>query len=184
MRRRYGLIGCVMAAATLLALLSCGGSSSTPTPPSPPQPGITYRSSADPPPANSIVLETRASDPQQISLALKANAVTDLYGLALDISFNPAIVTFDSFSVRDFLGDEGTSMSTQVVESPEGTLVIGQSKIGPAGGSSGTGDLIVLVFRAVAAGSSSISMANQGAYDPTGSITATSFFGGTLTVVQ
>lgn len=168
----------------LVALAACGDSPSAPTPPPQPQPGITYRSSVSPAPANSIVLETRGSDPQQITLALKANAVTDLYGVALDIRFNTSVLSFDSFSARDFLGSEGTSMSTQVVENPDGTLVIGQSKFGSVSGSEGTGDLLVLTFRAVAAGSSVISIANQGAYDPAGSITSTSFFGGTVTVVQ
>lgn len=179
---RAGLRAAVATLAALLLVPSCGGSPSTPTPP--PRPGITYVSSANPAPANSIVLQTRASDPQQITLALVANGVTDLYGLALDIRYNTAIVSFDSFASRDFLGNDGTSTSTQVVENPEGTLVIGQSKIGPSQGSAGTGDLLVLTFRAVAAGSSSISIANQGAYDPDGSITSTAFFGGTLTVVQ
>ena len=173
-----------MATLLLVSLAACGGSSSAPTPPPTPQPGITYRSSASPAPANSIVLETRSSDPQQITLALKANAVTDLYGVALDIRFNTAIVSFESFSARDFLGDEGTSMSTQIVENPAGTLVIGQSKFGAVDGSEGTGDMMVLTFRAVTAGPSAITIANQGAYDPEGSITSTSFFGGTLTVVQ
>lgn len=181
--QRVGFLA-VAALSALFILPSCGGSPSTPTPPPQPRPGITYVSSANPAPANSIVLETRASDPQQITLALRANAVTDLYGLALDISFDPAVVSFDSFAVREFLGSEGTSMITQVIENPEGTLIIGQSKFGPASGSAGTGDLLVLTFAAVAAGSSAIGIANQGAYDPEGSITATSFFGGTLTVVQ
>jgi hypothetical protein len=141
-------------------------------------------SSANPAPPNSIVLETRSSDPQQITLALKANAVVDLYGVALDIRFNTAIVSFDSFSVRDFLGSEGTSMSTQVVENPDGTLVIGQSKFGTVDGTAGTGDLLVLTFSAVSGGGSAVTIANQGAYDPDGSITSTSFFGGTLTVVR
>jgi hypothetical protein len=183
MRRRCALLEAA-ALSALLVLPSCGGSPSRPGPPPRPQPGITYVSSANPSPANSIVLETRASDPQQITLALRANDVTDLYGLALDITFDATVVSFESFSVREFLGDDGTSMTTQVVENPEGTLVIGQSKFGPLDGSEGTGDLLVLTFEAVAAGVSAIVIANQAAFDPAGSITDTSFFGGTLTVVQ
>ncbi len=183
MSGRSGFLAAATASLLLVSLAACGGSPSTPTPP-PPQPGITYTSSANPAPANSIVMETRSSDPQQITLALKANAVTDLYGVALDIRFNTSIVSFDSFSVRDFLGSEGTSMSTQVVENPDGTLVIGQSKFGAVSGAAGTGDMLVLTFRAITAGSSALTIANQGAYDPSGSITSTSFFGGTLTVVQ
>jgi hypothetical protein len=184
MKGRVGFLAVSTSVSVLLLLPSCGGSPSTPTPPPPPQPGITYASAANPAPADSVVLETRASDPQQITLALRANSVTNMYGVALDISFNTAVVSFESFSARSFLGDEGTSMSTQVVENPDGTLVIGQSKIGSATGSEGTGDLLVLTFQATAAGTSAITMANQGAYAPDGVITATSFFGGTLTVVQ
>ncbi len=184
MRARGRFLVAATASLLLVSLAACGGSPSTPTPPPTPQPGITYQSSANPAPANSIVLETRSSDTQQITLALKANAVTDLYGVALDIRFNTAIVSFDSFSVGDFLGSEETSMSTQVVENPAGTLVIGQSKFGAVSGSAGTGDMLVLTFRAVAAGSSAMTIANQGAYDPSGSITSTSFLGGTLTVVR
>jgi hypothetical protein len=184
MRAPRRFLVAAIASLLLVPLAACGGSPSTPTPPPPPQPGITYRSSASPAPANSIVLETRSSDPQQITLALRANAVTDLYGVALDIRFNTAIVSFESFRARDFLESEGASMSTQVVENPAGTLVIGQSKIGAVDGSAGTGDMLVLTFRALTAGTSAITIANQGAYDPDGSITSTSFFGGTLTVVQ
>jgi len=182
MSGRSGFLAAATASLLLVSLAACGGSPSTPPPP--PRPGITYTSSANPAPANSIVMETRSSDPQQITLALKANAVTDLYGVALDIRFNTSIVSFDSFSVRDFLGSEGTSMSTQVVENPDGTLVIGQSKFGAVSGAAGTGDMLVLTFRAITTGSSALTIANQGAYDPSGSITSTSFFGGTLTVVQ
>jgi len=184
MRRLSRLLVVAAAVSMLVVLSACGGSPSTPAPPPPPSPGITYSSSANPAPANSVVLETRSSDPQQITLALKANIVADLYGVAVDIRFNTAVVSFDSFSIRDFLGTEGSSMNTQVVENPDGTLVIGQSKFGPVSGATGTGDMLVLTFKAVAAGTSAVTIANPGAYDPTGSITSTPFFGGTLTVVQ
>jgi len=177
--------------AALLALLTtlaaCGGNS--PTTPRPtttttttlPPNRVTFVADANPG-SDAIALSLADSSATEFTLALTAVGVTDLYGFAVDLTFDPAVVAFDSFEAGAFLDNPGGSVTTQVAENPAGTLVIGQTRVGAFPGVSGDGTLLTLHFTTLVAGTSPFAPANASAFDSTGAALSTQFYGGTATV--
>ncbi len=158
---------------------ACGGS--TPTTPRPP-PNITFISDNINAGANSIVLVLTATGTDSFTLTLTANSVTDLFGYALDIVFDPTMITLANSQFGVFLNAEGVTVTSQMVQTTPGTLIIGQSRVGAVAGVTGSGALLTLDFTAIAAGSTTIAIQNAGAFASTGAALATEFVGGTLTV--
>ncbi len=176
----------VVVAATLL-LAACGGNSPTSPsppqpPPQPPPPRVTFVADAANPGLDAISLRLGASAADSFTLTMRAEEVTDLYGFGVDVVFDPALVAFASFTAGTFLDETGIAVTTQVVEGPPGTLVIGQSRVGDVFGVSGSGTVVSLEFTTVAAGTSAIEVQNAAAFDSTGAATDISFFGGSVTV--
>jgi len=167
-----------------MALPGCGGSTpTTPRPPTtPPPPSVTFVADASNGGIDAIALSLTSSTAEAFTLALMASEVTDLFGYGVDITFDPAVVMFDTATMGTFLDGEGITVTTQITEGPVGTLVIGQSRVGAVPGMSGSGTLVSLDFRSVAPGTSTLSTSNDGAFDSTGAAMTTEFFGGTATV--
>ena len=163
---------------------ACGGSSpTTPRPPPTPQaPTITFVSDNIDAGANSIVLVMTATGTDSFTLTLTANSVTDLFGYALDIVFDTTMIALANSQFGIFLDAEGITVTSQMIQSTPGTLIIGQSRVGAVAGVTGSGALLTLDFTAVTAGSTTIAIQNAGAFDSTGAALATEFVGGTATV--
>ena len=170
-------------ALTLFAA-ACGDSSPVRPgpPPPPPTPRVTFLPSGANPGEDAIALGLSTATADTFTLVLRADGVTDLYGYGVDIVFDPTVVTFVSASAGTFLDDTLNGITTQVVEEPMGTLVIGQSRIGAVSGASGSGTLLRLDFVAAASGSTTFATQNAGAFDSLGEASAIDFFGGTATV--
>lgn len=152
-----------------------------PPPPPPPPPTVTFVAATNPG-TDAIVLTLSSSTATEFALVLSAVDVTDLYGYGVDLDFDPAVVAFDTVEAGPFLDGEGVTVATQLIESSPGTLVIGHSRVGAVPGVSGSGALLTLNFKSVAAGTTTFATANGGAFDSTGATLATEFFGGTATV--
>lgn len=186
LRRACTLLRCAAGIAVLvmsMALPGCGGGK-TPTAPRPttPPPSVTFVADAANPGADAIALSMTSSTADTFTLVLLAFEVTDLFGYGVDITFDPAIVMFDTATAATFLDGEGITVTTQITENPSGTLVIGQSRVGAVPGVSGSGTLLSLIFKSVAAGTSTFTTSKTGAFDSTGAAMTTQFFGGTATV--
>ena len=70
-------------------------------------------------------------------------------------------------------------------ETTPGTLVVGISRLGPLGGSSGSGTLMTLEFDSAASGSGSLSFTNNTAFAADGTaLGAIQWLGGTVQVVR
>jgi hypothetical protein len=168
----------------LLVLIACGGGGgggpTEPTPPPPPPPGITFTAAGGG--ANSISLGSgAATNETTLFLEVRATSVTDLYGVAFDLRFPNAVLQFVRATDGGFLGG-GT---VQVAETATGTLVAGASKLGAVAGSTGSGVLMVLEFRAVAAGSGTFTFADNTALNATGSaVPNLTWAAGNVTVVR
>lgn len=166
-----------------MALPGCSGSTpTTPRPPTTTPPSVTFVADASNGGIDAIALSLTSSTAEAFTLALMASEVTDLFGYGVDITFDPAVVMFDTATMGTFLDGEGITVTTQITEGPVGTLVIGQSRVGAVPGMSGSGTLVSLDFRSVAPGTSTLSTSNAGAFDSTGAAMTTEFFGGTATV--
>ena len=172
-------------ALVLLVLTACGGgggggSPTEPTPPPPPPPGITFTPSGGG--ANSISLGAGAATNQTtLFLEVRANSVTDLYGVAFDLHYPNAVLQYVRADDGGFLGG-GTF---QVAESTPGTLVVGASKLGSVTGSAGSGVLLILEFRATAAGNGTFTFADNTAFNAAGSpMSGLTWAAGTVTVTR
>ena len=179
MKRASNALGVIAVLVASTALAGCGGGN-TPTTPS--SPNVTFVADAANPGTDAIALSMTSSTATTFTLALRASEVADLFGYGVDITFDPGVVMFETASAGTFLDGEGITVTTQVTEGPSGTLVIGQSRLGAVAGMSGSGTLLSLDLRAVAAGTSAVASSNADAFDSTGAVMTTQFFGGTATV--
>lgn len=181
MRRRALVVALVLAA----FLPSCGDSSPTgPIVPPEPRPGITFRPTRFPFPPASLTLQVRSSSPEEITLALTATRVADLYGWAVDLVFDTEILGFVSFEQGGFLEADGVEVITQLAEGSDGRLIIGQTRVGDVDGVTGSGDVLALTLRAEAEGSTGILPENGASFDSEGSDLGLEILGGSITVVQ
>jgi len=178
---RAATLGFVALAVTVL-LSACGGSTpTTPNRPTPPS-SVTFVPDSSNPGTDAIALGLSSSTAATFTLVLRAADVTDLYGYGVDIIFDPAIIAFSSATAGTFFDGTDITVTTQVIEGPPGTLVIGQSRVGSVPGVSGGGTLVSLDFTSVAAGTTTLTTANAGAFDSTGAAMTTQFFAGTVRV--
>ncbi|HVS03791.1 MAG TPA: cohesin domain-containing protein [Thermoanaerobaculia bacterium] len=183
--------GRLFALALSLSLAACGGGGSggggggggggitDPTP------GVTFTPSGGGA-SNSITLvrDAAASSGDTLVLQVQANGVSDLYGVAFDLLFPAQVLAFREARDGSFLLAGGAATSLQVSESSPGNLVVGLTRLGDAGGASGSGMLLDLRFQATASGNGSLSFTRNRAFRPDGTEMSLSWHGGTVTVVR
>ncbi len=177
--------GLLLLLALALLLAACGGSSgggsSTPTEPPPPTPGIVLTPQGTPG-VNSLYLASgSATTTTTLVLELRANQVTDLYGVAFNLTYPATQLQF----VRATAGPLLNSGAVQAAASSPGTLIVGGTHLGATPGASGSGVVMTLEFSAVAAGSGSFAFTRNSALDSTGAaISGLTWLGGSVTVTK
>ncbi|HEX4964349.1 MAG TPA: cohesin domain-containing protein [Thermoanaerobaculia bacterium] len=176
----------LLAALALLAL-ACGGGGgggpTAPTTPTPPPPGIAFTATGSPG-ANAIFLaNNELTTATTLVLEVRASQVTDLYGVAFDLSYPSAILQFSRATPGAFLG--GGNGSVQAVVSTPGTLVVGGSHLGAVPGATGSGVVMTLEFTATAAGQGNFTYARNSAFNSTGqTLSGVSWLGGSVVVTR
>ena len=188
MRRglRRSLIGPLVLAAAWAAASCGGGGGGGGTPgPTQPTPSIIF-TPAGPAGAGSLSLAPGPGTTATVlELQVRVTQVTNLYGVAFDLTYPTAVLDFDAPVEGTFLAMPGAGQtSLQVVEATPGRLVVGLTRLGALAGASGSGNLVSLSFTAVAAGSQPIAFAQNTAYDSTGQAQALSWVAGSVTVVR
>lgn len=124
------------------------------------------------------------------TITINVNNITNLFGAAFDLVFDPNVLSFVSASKGTFLGtDSETTLLTAV--NPSNTLIVGYSRlasIGVATGVSGSGALMTLTFNALSAGVSNLIFQNNALCDAnsssTCSIIATNWQNSTITAIS
>lgn len=171
----------VLVLALLLALTAAcggGGGGGGPTEPPPPTRGVffTPQTSA----ASGISLASVASsDPATLILEVRANSVTDLYGLAFDLRYPGTLLQLVRTTQGPFLSG-GTVQSSQ----GPGLLILGLSRLGAVEGATGSGVLLTLEFRATAAGEGSFTFEQNSAVNSGGQpLSGLTWSAGTVRVV-
>jgi hypothetical protein len=151
-----------------LVLVACGGGGGSgptePPPPPPPTPGIVVTPAAAPATGVSIASGTGTTQSTLI-LEIRANSVTDLYGVAFDLRYPSNLLQLVQASSGPFLGSPNLQ---SVPGSSSGLIVVGLSKLGAVSGASGSGVLMTLEFRAIAAGQGSFSFEQNSAVSSSG----------------
>lgn len=169
-----------------LLLISCGGGGggggpTEPPPPPPPTPGIVF-TAAGAPPANSLYLASgTGTTTSTLVLEVRANQVTDLYGVAFDLAYPSAQLQFTRATAGPLLSNG----SVQAVVSSAGTLIVGGTHLGTTPGANGSGVVMTLEFSAVGAGTGSFAFSRNSALDSTGrAISGLSWVAGSVTVTR
>lgn len=162
----------LLALLLLLPLLACGGGGGggpteppPPPPPPPPTPGITVTPAAAP--ATGVSIARGAATTQStLILEIRANSVTDLYGVAFDLRYPSNLLQLVQVSsTGSILGNP----NLQSAPGPgSGVVIVGLSKLGTASGTSGSGVLMTLELRAIAAGQGAFTFEQTSAVSPSG----------------
>jgi Cohesin domain len=171
----------LLALALLLTACGGGGGGSTPTEPPPPVAGIVLTPQATPG-ANSLYLASgAATTATTLVLELRASQVTDLYGVAYDLTYPATQLQF----VRATAGPLLNNGAAQAAVSSPGTLIVGGTHLGATPGATGSGVVMTLEFSAAAAGSGSFAFARNSALNSTGAaISGLTWLAGSVTVTR
>lgn len=178
---RYS-VALLLAVLSLLALACGGGGGGGPTSPPPPVAGIAFTPQGVPA-SNTVYLASgAATTATTLVLEVRASQVTDLYGVAFDLSYPSTQLTFSRVTAGPLLGASG---SVQAVASTPGTLVVGGSHLGAVPGANGSGVVLTLEFTAGAAGTGSFAFARNSAFNSSGqTLAGTSWLAGSVQVTR
>ncbi len=183
MRMGRCLTAAAMAGLILAVSAACGGGGGGGgggTEPPPPRVSFTPTTGGG---TTSISLTQGAATTETaLFLEVRANQVAELYGLAFDLTYPTAVVTYRRVVEGPFLV-QAASTSLQVTEASPGRLIVGHSRLGPAGGVSGSGVVMTLEFALAGSGSGPMAFQNQQAFDSAGTpLLGYSWLGGTVRV--
>lgn len=174
------------AALGLVATAACGGGGGGgggPTTPTPPQATVelTVQGAAAP----AIRLARGAgSGSTTLALEIRADSLASVYGLAFDLTYPSGLLRYDGVTEGGFLDGDGASTSLQVARVEAGRLVVGHSRLGDVGATTGSGLLLTLRFTAVGPGTGSIAFARNRLFDADGAeVPGVSWAGGTVRTV-
>jgi hypothetical protein len=151
----------------ILGLAACGGGGGGggPSPPTQPTASVTFTPATSGVPA--IRLERNGTGATTLNLDVVADGVTNLYGVAFDLSYPANLLRFDGASEGPFLA--ATGLSTELlVDAAGGRLVVGATRLGAVGGAAGTGSLLTLRFTAVGSGTGTFAFSANQAFNPVG----------------
>ena len=179
---RLPVRGLLLLLPLLLAACGGGGGGGTgPTAPPPPTPGFVFTAQSAPP-VNSVYLASGSgTTATTLILEVRANQVSDLYGVAFDLSYPSAQLQFTRATAGPLLNNG----SVQAVVSTAGTLIVGGTHLGATPGASGSGVVMTLEFSAVGAGTGSFAFARNSALDSTGKpVAGLTWVAGSVTVTR
>jgi hypothetical protein len=181
-----GLLVAALAVASLLSL-ACGGGGggggpTSPTPTPTPAASIVF-TPAGAPASNALFLaSSTATTATTLVLEVRANQVTDLYGVAFDLTYPSTQLSFSRVTAGPLLGASG---SAQAAVSAPGTLVVGGSHLGAVPGANGSGVVLTLEFTATAAGTGSFAYTRNSAFNSSGqTLAGTSWLAGSVQVTR
>jgi general secretion pathway protein D len=98
-------------------------------------------------------------------VTVRAANAHDLFSVPLQMQFDPKILALVSVDAGDLLGKDGQAVALVHRDEGNGAVTISATRPPNTAGVSGDGPLCVLTFKAVAAGSSPLSLVRIGARD-------------------
>jgi hypothetical protein len=186
--KRTSLASLILSLLLALACGACGGGGGgggsptepTPTPtPTPTQPSLVFTPQS-PGPSGVSLAAGAASNATTLILEVRANSVSDLYGVAFDLTY-PANLLQHVRSTQGPMLAGGTFQGSVT----SGRLVIGLSNLGPVPGASGSGVLMTFEFRAIGAGEGDFTFSRNQAVDSQGrAIAGLTWSAGTVRVTK
>ncbi|MDD5773816.1 MAG: cohesin domain-containing protein [bacterium] len=162
----------------------CGGSGGGGTAPS----AQTTFSPSGTPTGNTVYLDGTTSSNNTITLNIKVKGGTDVYGGALEITYNPNLIAYSTSQVGTYLGT-GAENKAALYNGQQGTLLLGTFRSGHLSGVTGDGLLATVTFKALTAqtntyiGFNTTNSFLKSSIDTTSNISGTSWLGGVLSYV-
>ena len=186
MSRRPSLLSLTALLALAMLAPACGGGGGGgggPTGPPPVVPRITFTPTGGSA-MNGVTLASGAgSTATNLVLEVRANQVSDLYGLSFDLAYPQGLLRYDGATEGTFLSQGGASTSLLINSGTAGNLVVGLSRLGAVDGVGGTGVLLTLRFTAVGAGTGTFGFSRNSAVDSAGAGLVLTWGGGNVEVV-
>jgi len=112
------------------------------------------------PPQNRMAFDPETVDASAgtgFSVDLTAEGLTNVFGIAATVTFDPAVLRCDSVKVGPFLhADEDSVLFLPDIDNGAGTVGVGVTRYGTAEGAHGDGVIATLHFTAVAAGTDTL----------------------------
>lgn len=171
-----------VACAAALGSVGCGGGGG-PTGPPPVQQSLVFTPGGGSA-ASSVALLRSGTGATTLTLEVRAQGVTDLYGVAFDLTYPASVLAFEGWSEGELLRQGGIATSVQVAQQ-SGRLVVGATRLGVVGGVTGSGTILTLSFRAIAAGTGPLEFADPSAVAANGTpIAGLEWLGGSVQVVR
>ena len=187
---RASCFAALAASLVFLFLAACGGGSSgggggSPPPTQPPTASITFTPNGAPGNSTIHLTSGAGSTANSLFLEVRANQVSGLYGVSLDISYPANLFNFVGATPGAFFTGGNGDPSVQVAESPDGNLIVGATLLGAQPGITGTGVIVTLQLQAVAGGTGTLTFSGQQGFNAAGNpILGLTWQGGTAQVVR
>ncbi len=97
---------------------------------------------------------------EQVAIEVTVSNAKDLFGVPLQLSFDPKVVELVEVHHGGFMAGDQPAALVQRVDKETGTAIVSVSRPPGTEGVSGSGTVVVLVFRGVAAGRSPLQIVN------------------------
>ena len=139
-------------------------------PPAETQPSEEEGAAVAPPPGKGAVYVTAPTEvkvDQEFTAGVSLSDVTSLYGVSINLSYDPNLFEFVTVTEGGFLKQDGKSTSfMHAINAAEGRVTVGMTRLGGVGGVSGSGGLFSAVFRAKGEGTAIITPQDGALKDP------------------
>jgi general secretion pathway protein D len=131
----------------------------------PPPPGQAPAAAPAGPPISFSVLPAASNQTVGSTFQVVVNLANgrDVFGVPLQLQFNPAVLQLVNVDAGDFLGRDGQAVALVHRDEGNGLVTISSERPPNAVGVSGQGNLCTLTFKAVAAGDSNLALVKVGA---------------------
>lgn len=154
-----------------------------PPPPPPQNPEISFTPANGNPGANTVSLQLNASTGNRLDLDVRLTSVNNVSSMAFDLVFNPAVLSYVSFTEGTFFDQDGQPVSILVDENPAGRLIVGVARLGDVGGVGGTAAALTLTFNGAGNGGSALRFESSSLLDPDlNPVAGVQWFGGDASV--
>ncbi|REJ74239.1 MAG: hypothetical protein DWQ36_04405 [Acidobacteria bacterium] len=159
----------------LAALVACGGGggggspTQPPPPPPPPPPGIVVTSDSAAS-AGTVSLRAGSGAAGELLLEVVGTDLQNVYGLAFTLLYPAGLLNFQEGSEGTFLSQSGAVDTSLQVFQSQGELVLGVSRLGDVGGTSGSGVVLSLRFTSAASGTGRLEFVDQDGVDGNGQV--------------
>jgi len=112
-----------------------------------------------------VISPAQAQVGSTFQVTVRATNAHDLFGVPMQLQFDPKVVSLVGVDAGDLLGKDGQAVALSHRDDGEGAVTMSLTRPPNTAGISGDGPLCVLTFKAVAPGTSSLSLVRVGAQD-------------------